>query len=148
MAPRLFRGACPKMHAAFDGRLRPKDHMPFTRSPVWDHAEWDNAFWGECEANAVVEHQQHQAGHPTSGVSFTPHRHRAQYYAMSGGSASRGYIYVVHTAFLSAYGVTAHVVNAVVPKPSVPEDDEVILVARDFGPLPREIIVEVLECGT
>jgi len=37
-------------------------------------------------------------------------------------------------------------VNEIVPAPSVPEDQEFILVARDFGVLPSEIVIDIIEC--
>ena len=142
----LYRGVNAEMHAAFNGELRPKDTKPFLKSPEFGRAEWGNAFWGENVQNAVIEHQQHQAGYPTSGVSTTPHIERAQFYATNGGRYSAGYIYVVSAKALKAAGVAAYVVKEIVPMPSIPEDDEVILVAQDFGPLPRHIVIEVRSC--
>lgn len=134
------------MHAAFGGELRPKEEKPFLRSPEFGRAEWGNAFWGESTQNAVIEHQQHQAGYPTSGVSTTPLLERAKFYATNGGKSPLGYIYVISFEALKSEGVTAYVVNEIVPMPSVPEDEEVILVAREFGSLPRNIVVEIIEC--
>ena len=130
------------------GALRPKDTRPFVRSPEFGRAEFGNAFWGESESNAVIEHQQHQAGFPTSGVSTTPSLDRARFYATRGGALSRGFIYKIDTTLLAERGVKAYIVNDIVPMPSVPEDNEVILVAEDFGLLPGDIVVEVVECGT
>jgi hypothetical protein len=47
-----------------------------------------------------------------------------------------------------SFNVAEFVVNQIVPYPSIVDDDEVILVASDFGSLPRELIVEVREIGT
>jgi hypothetical protein len=44
-------------------------------------------------------------------------------------------------------GVSEFVVNDIVPSPSVAEDDEVILVAGNFGALPSALIIEVREIG-
>jgi hypothetical protein len=136
------------MHDRLGGALQPKANRPFVASPEFGRAEFGNAFWGECEANAVIEHQQHQAGYPTSGVSTTPHLERARYYATGGGANARGYIYVIDRSRLAALRIREYVVNAVVPMPSVPEDDEVILVAEDLGALPAECIVKIVVCGT
>jgi hypothetical protein len=54
---------------------------------------------------------------------------------------------VINRSLCEGLKVAEFVVNQVVPYPSVPEDDEVILVASDFGPLPRELVVEVREVG-
>jgi hypothetical protein len=142
----LYRGVNAEMHAAFRGELSPKETKPFLKSPEYGRAEWGNAFWGENVENAVIEHQQHQAGYPTSGVSTTPILARAKIYATNGGKASHGYVYVINTEALASLGVTAYVVNEIVPMPSIPEDEEVILVAQDFGSLPKGIIVETIEC--
>jgi hypothetical protein len=148
MPPFLYRGVSDEMHARLGGALVPKEGKPFVRSPEFGRAEWGNAFWGENEANAVVEHQQHQAGYPTSGVSTTPHRERAVFYATGGGKSPGGYIYVIDSALLSKHGVRSYIVNEIVPSPGVPEDDEVILVAEDCGALAAEIVVEVARCDT
>jgi hypothetical protein len=143
----LYRGVNPEMHAACDGELRPKETKPFLKSPKWGRAEWGNAFWGESPKNAAIEHQRHQAGYPTSGVSTTPILERAKFYATNGSKLSRGFVYVISVESLTPAGVTAYVVNDIAPMPSIPEDEEVILVAQDFGPLPRAIVVEILEFG-
>jgi|SRR6267154_2144245 len=143
----LYRGVNPEMHAAFQGELRPKETKPFVKSPEFGRAEWGNVFWGETPQNAVIEHQQHQAGYPTSGVSTTPLLERAKFYATNGGKFPRGFVYVIGVDTLHPAGVTAYVVNEIVPMPSVPEDEEVILVAQDFGSLPSAIVVEIIECG-
>ena len=134
------------MHAAFGGELRPKEEKPFLKSAEFGRAEWGNAYWGENIQNAVIEHQQHQAGYPTSGVSTTPLWERAKYYATDGGKLPFGYIYVISFEALKSAGVTAYVVNEIVPMPSIPEDEEVILVAQEYGALPRGIVVEIIKC--
>ena len=53
---------------------------------------------------------------------------------------------VINAGVLKHFGVTAYVVREIVPMPSIPEDEEVILVAQDFGPLPKQIIEEFIEC--
>ena len=55
---------------------------------------------------------------------------------------------MIDWALCPGLNVAEFVVNEIVPYPSVVEDDEVILVASDFGPLPRELVVEVLEIRT
>ena len=140
----LYRGVNAEIHASFNGELQPKETHPFLKSPEFGLAECGNAFWGENVQNAVVQHQQHQAGYPTSGISTTPHLERAKLYATAGGKYSSGFIYVIDTELLERFGVAMYVVKDIVPLPSVPEDNEIILVANDFGFLPQDIIIDVI----
>ena len=133
------------MHEAQRGELRPKLFTPFTRDPEWGRDEWDNCFWGDSPLNAVVEHQRHQAGYPTSGVSATPHLERARFYATQGGKFLAGYIYVIDPNLCHRSGVTLYVVNDVVPQPSIVEDEEVILVAQDFGIIPPGVVIDIVQ---
>lgn len=139
----LYRGVNQEIFEQFDGALIPKESKPFVKSPEWDRAEWGNSYWGECKANAVVEHQQHQAGYPTSGISTTPHLERAIYYATYDGKFSCGYVYVIDETKCQTHKVSVYIVKDIVPMPSVPEDNEVVLVASDFGELPRSLIIEI-----
>lgn len=141
----LFRGVNPNMHAELNGVLQPKTCRPFVASPKWGKAEWGNSFWGKSKENAVIEHQQHQAGFPTSGVSTTPYLSRAIFYATHGGKYRRAYVYVIDREQCKALAVSEFVVNDIVPYPSVVEDSEVILVAKDFGALPASLVVDVRE---
>jgi hypothetical protein len=136
-----------ELYAKLNGVLQPKVQRGFYASPRWGQAEWDNAYWGESANNAVIEHQHHQAGLPTSGISTTLHLAQAVAYATHDGKYSKGYVFVINRSLCEGLKVAEFVVNQVVPYPSVPEDDEVILVASDFGPLPRELVVEVREVG-
>ena len=140
----LYRGVNAEIHASFNGELHPKETHPFLKSPEFGLAECGNAFWGENVQNAVVQHQQHQAGYPTSGISTTPHFERAKFYATAGGKYSCGFIYDIDTELLKRFSVAMYVVKDIVPLPNVPEDDEIILVANDFGFLPQDIIIDVI----
>lgn len=139
----LYRGVNPELHEQFAGALIPKENKPFIKPAEWGRFEWGNAYWGECEANAVVEHQQHQAGYPTSGISTTPHLNCAVYYATHDGQYSFGYVYVIDDALCQSHKVAIYKVKDFVPSPYIPEDDEVILVAHDFGVIPRALIIEI-----
>lgn len=105
-------------------------------------SEWGNSYWGDCRSNAVVKHQQDQAGYPTSGVSTTPHYERACFYATHGGRRDVGIVYVIDVGRCLSLGVTMFLVKAHALESSVPQDDEVILVAQDFGDLPQDIVVD------
>jgi hypothetical protein len=144
----LYRGVSVEMHKTQGGVLRPKQFAPFTRTPEFGRDEWNNCFWGDSSLNAVVEHQRHQAGYPTSGVSTTPHLERARFYATHGGEVSDGYIYVIDRNLCQSRGVTLYVVNDIVPQPSIIKDDEVILVAQDFGVVTSDVIIDVVRFCT
>lgn len=144
----LYRGVSTEMYEAQGGELRPKQFVPFTRAPEFGRDEWNNCFWGDSSLNAVVEHQRHQAGYPTSGVSTTLHLERARFYATRGGEFLAGYIYVIDRNLCHSCGVTLYVVNDIVPQPSIVEDDEVILVAQDFGVIPFGVVIDVVRFCT
>jgi hypothetical protein len=133
------------MYEAQKGELRPKLFTPFSRAPEYGRDEWGNCFGGDTSQNAVVEHQRHQAGYPTSGVSTTPHFERARFYATHNGEFQGGCIFIIDPDRCSVHGVTLYVVNEIVPQPSVVTDDEVILVASDFGILSPEIVIDVIK---
>ena len=139
----LYRGVSETTHQTPGAALRPKETAAFARHASWDKAAWDESDWGDSIHNGVVEHQLDQAGFPTSGISTTPHLQRAIFYATHGGKAPVGYVYVIDRTRLNAHHIQAHVVSEQVTHPSVPVDDEVILVARDYGPLAAEIVIEV-----
>lgn len=93
--------------------------------------------------NTVLLHQLRQAGYETPGISTTPHFENARKYALY--VESTGFIYRIATERLGASGVRAYIVADFVPVPSVPEDEEVLLIAEDGGTLPPEIIDDVIE---
>jgi hypothetical protein len=90
-------------------------------------------------------HQLDQEGYPTSGISTTPHFERACTYATYGGVP--GFVYKIDRQLLDGNGVKQWLVEQFVVQPSIPEDDEVILVANDFGALPDSIVVEIVPVG-
>ena len=92
--------------------------------------------------NAVLRHQiDPKAGYPTAGVSTTPRYERAAYYATHGHSGQEGYVLKIDRELLAPHKVREYRVSDVVPRPSVPQDDEYILVATDGGALPKAIVV-------
>jgi hypothetical protein len=148
MAEYLYRGVNAKLYGELSGQLRPKEAAAFARRAKWGKALWGNSIWDESSVNGVIEHQLHQAGHPTSGVSTTPHFERARLYATHSGACSHGFVYVINRDMLAERGVAEYVVKEFVHSPSVPEDDEVILVASDHGIIPAGVILELRKIGT
>jgi len=151
MPEHLFRGESAQMYAKFDGRLTPKASGAFEYGFKWGESvtKWgDGSTWGTSAANAVMRHQMEQAGYPTSGVSCTPHFERARFYALHGGMLTEGFIYKIDTATLLASGVQIFRVRDFARDPSVPEDDEYILVVGDGRPVPHESICAVSRITT
>ncbi|MFK4447465.1 hypothetical protein ABH944_007797 [Caballeronia udeis] len=99
--------------------------------------------YGRSADNAVLRHQLNQAGYPTSGVSTSPHRGRAIFYALRGGQRSVGVVLTIDQARLAEHEVVAHVVSDTVITPSVAEDEEVILVGKSGGTLPCDIVCSI-----
>jgi hypothetical protein len=126
----------------------PKERgVPFTKAIYWggDHYWGDGSTFGESTANAVIQHQRDSSKNPTSGVSTTPSIENARQYAAHKGKYLSGYVYKIDTELLEKYEVSAYSVSEHAVAPAIPDDEEVILVAKDFGPLPNEIIIEVFE---
>lgn len=140
----LYRGANLALHNATAGRLLPKaTGAPFKRWAYWGDFCWnDGHTWGESAANAVIDHQRDSANYPTSGVSTTPSLENAKRYATHDGKHKVGYVYKIDVELLKRHDVAAYVVAEYATSPAIPGDEEVVLVAQDFGPLPDEIIVE------
>lgn len=119
---------------------------PFTYNFHWDEpgAAWDSGItWDSTVNNAVIRHQLNQEGFPTAGISTTPHLDRAIVYARGKDGTSDGYVYKIDRIALGAHGVSEFVV-AKYCYPSVPQDDEVILVVHNTAPLPTALMVEVI----
>ena len=141
----LYRGVSDSIHRKNNGRLVPKKSESFRY--IFHCGEGlacgSGAKCGSSETNAVIRHQLNQEGFPTSGVSTTPFFERAKLYATHNAKRA-GYVYKIDRSLLATYNVQEFIVSECANQPSVPEDDEVILVASDFGPLPEEIVVDVI----
>ena len=133
------------MHRQNDGRLLPKAlGKEFRSHTYWGDAYWgDGSVFGKSERNTVIQHQRDSSKHPTSGISTTPILENARDYATHVGR--HGFIYKIDTSLLERYEVTAYEVSEHAVQPKIPGDREVILVAKDFGELPQEIVVEIIE---
>jgi len=138
----LFRGVSRAVHDAGSG-LAPKKPGSFVFSArsgaIRSGQGWRS---GTGAGNATLRHQLRQEGYPTSGISTTPSFDRARFYATRGGTVA-GYIYTIDRSLFDQHGIRVFVVADIVPHPSVPEDQEVVLVAGDGGKLPPEVIVSI-----
>lgn len=143
----LYRGMSLSMYQKLDGKLLPKkvgesfSSIPCAGDP---HAVCSSGIVaGDAPINSVVFHQWEQLGLPTSGVSSTPSIERAKFYALSGGGNTEGYIFKMSVKDLVNASVSIYEVNKLVPHPSIPNDDEHILVAENFKHIPEQAIVSV-----
>lgn len=138
----LFRGVSVTMHELGQG-LRPKGR-DFTRTMCLDERGvcFDKGFTLDNSLeNAVVAHQLDSDHYRTAGISTTPHFERAKHYATRGGQQD-GVVYKITRCDLGKHGVQEYVVSASTEAPQCPEDDEVILIRDDHGPLPATIVIE------
>jgi len=143
----LFRGASEAFHQANGGLLRPKVQGPFSYEFHWDEPgfTWDSGVtWNSTPTNAVIRHQLNQEGFPTSGISTTPHLERAILYARGQDGISGGHVFKIDRRLLLHHGIAEFEV-AQYCVPSIPEDNEVILVVPDGAHLPPSVIVEVIQ---
>ena len=140
----LYRGVNLDLHRRTGGKLKPKAvGEAFKRHVYYGQSYFgDGSVHGESKRNAVIMHQRNSSKYPTSGVSTTPIYENAVRYATHDGKHESGYVYKIDTTLLEAHGVKSYPVGQHAVKPQIPGDQEVILVASDFGELPDEIIVE------
>lgn len=129
--------------------LIPKAQKPFLAHPRLPQIlAWN---LGEKPEHAVREHQWDKPGnqYETSGVSTTPHFHRARYYAEycdpTRMIVATKFIATIDATIFGALGICAHRVADYVPSSliSVPEDDEIILVCPAAPHFPKELIVGI-----
>ena len=139
-------GALRQLWGQVEGKVIEKGRARIVEVFLLDGSITFDGSWtlGNSVTNAVRRHELRQEGFPTSGISTTPLLDRARFYATQGGSV-QGYVLKIDRSLLSRFTVTEYVVKEWVNNPSVPEDLEVILVAADFGPLPGDIVVEILQ---
>jgi hypothetical protein len=143
----LYRGVSEKYHQDSGGILKPKVVGAFTYNFHWGEsgAYWDSGItWDSTPANAVIRHQFNQEGFPTSGISTTPHFERATIYARGKDGLSLGFIYKIARARLKEHDVREFIVADYAIYPSVPEDDEVILVIPNSQHLPEDLVIEII----
>ena len=139
----LYRGVSKAFHEKTGGLIKPKKMGPFEYKFKWDEPghRWDSGTtWVSSPDDAVIRHQLNQEGFPTSGLSTTPHLERAIVYARGMEGSADGFIYKMDSTQLKQYSVDMYVVSAYARRPSIPEDDEVILVTPDGGPLPKALV--------
>lgn len=145
----LYRGVSEELYQRLGGRLSPKrpneKFSSYARAGQSHAACGSGVQCGESDLNSVILHQWNQAGIPTSGISASPLAERARFYALRGGQIDRGYVFKLSFDHLMKARVAIYKVNELVPHPAMPEDDEHVLVASDFGSIPESAIVSIEE---
>ncbi|OEE16449.1 hypothetical protein [Vibrio cyclitrophicus] len=143
----LYRGVNVDFYQKFDGKLIPKKPNKTFCDAVYmgaPHAYMGSEVtMGESTINTAILHQLEQKGHPTSGLSFTPHFERAKFYATREGEC-RGYVYKIDVSKLEQFEVSIISVNENIVSPAIPEDDEHILIAKDFGEIPVGLVTDLI----
>lgn len=143
----LYRGVNQQLYEKLHGELRPKQAgKKFASFLVCGapHAVCGSGVMcGESVANEAIYHQWTQSGFPTSGISTSPFVERARFYALGNNEFSIGYIYTLSVRRLNELGVSIYRVSDIVKVPAVPEDNEHILVAKDFNCIPSEAILDI-----
>jgi hypothetical protein len=134
----LYRGVNERLDKEREGRLIPGN----PGKPFHDYAR-TGAHWSRCGiivcgdavGNEVAKHTSNESG-LTSGVSTTLSYEKAKYYAThtSDGTLFAGCVYRIDRELLIEYGVSEIVV-------ADSPDEEVIVVAKDYGELPSEIVI-------
>ena len=145
----LYRGVNKELHKMYDGKLVPKGRQ--FRSHLYPSKYLfpsDRLIIGESEQNAAINHQT--GGQSDAGISTTPIFERAKYYAthINESVTTDGYVYVIDRSKLDKFKVEQEIVSELVEFPRYPEDEEVILVAKDRGNLPIAIVVETREVAS
>ena len=146
----LYRGENSQLYTENKGKLIPKSTDAFLYAfnyGISDRKYGSGGSYGVSPENAVLGHQIDSKKYPTSGISATPHFERACYYALGNGKFENGYIFKIDCDLLDSNNVKEWLVAKYATLPSVPEDDEVILVSNDFGILPENIVVEIISVG-
>ena len=141
----LYRGVSEKFDRDNASQLKPKVSGPFEHGFRWDEPgfQFDSGMtWDSTTTNAVIRHQFNQEGFPTSGISTTPHLERAIVYARGKDGCSNGFVYKIDRASLAMHEVKEFVVSEYARAPSIPEDDEVILVTPDAASLAEALILD------
>lgn len=141
----IYRGVSEKFDLDNVGQVKPKVFGPFEHVFCWDEPgfEFDSGVtWDTTTNNAVIRHQFNQEGFPTSGISTTPHFKRAIAYVRGNNGCSNGFVYKIDRTLLAMHKVKEFVVSEYVRIPSIPEDDEIILVTHNAAALPEDVIVE------
>ena len=120
--------------------LLPKSMEPF-KAPLRFPVTFPLTF-GDTVSHAIRDHQW-DSKFPTRGISTSPLRE----VAFEKYGKSFGVIANINRDVLVEYGVTEYIVNENIPINEVfaPEDEEIILVYKNEGPLPREINYKVVE---
>ncbi len=138
----LYRALCSK-EIVSGNLLIPKSSEPFHAPPRLGIDTRLPFKLGSTTEYVVRQHQWKQRGYPTRGVSTTPHLTRAQFYAQRNRIIAK-----IDRNLLSEFDIEEFNVNELLsdfPEDiAAHEDSEIILVYRNNGTFPKDIISEIL----
>ena len=145
-----YRGINKFQYEAERGKLLPKGRH-FVYYIKFGTFKFGETKFGKSDADSerksLIGHQENSNVFKTSGVSFTPHYKRALYYAFHNNKFDEGYVIAVDRDRFIKYSITEFIVKEKATKyyfdVKFPEDDEVILVHKDDGELPKGIITDI-----
>lgn len=146
MADYLYRGINVQQYQSLirTCTLQPQGHefaLVIYHDGTFKH---DGSFtFGKSQQNAVAAHQTNSNIHKTSGISTTPHLHRAIYYALNGYQNSIGYILSFNRYKLIENKIELFIVKDYVPNPTIAENDEVIIRAKNDSAINLSIIESI-----
>ena len=140
----LYRGVSEEMHERGSG-LHPKGTSFYRSIKYGEGFKYGSGVtYGSSINNAVIAHQRNSEHFPTSGISTTPLFERAKIYALSGNKKLKGFVYKIDRSLVLKNNIKEYRVADYTKFPNIPEDNEVILVTSDSGPLPWECVIEII----
>lgn len=119
--------------------LIPKSSEPFSSGPRFGIDMVFPISFGGPE-NAARQHNWNQNGFPTRGISSTPFRERAEFYGQT-----NKVIVKIATRDFEQLGISTFRIKDLKHGIAVPEDDEYIIIYKQDGVFPKQIIVEVIK---
>jgi len=140
----LYRGISKKMHEE-KRALVPKGTNFYEKILYGEAGLYGSgAVYGGSPEASVIKHQDDSDEFPTAGISTTPFYERAKIYALGKDKTQEGFVYKIDRTLLKKNDIKEWKVSNFIENPKIPEDDEIILVAKDEGILPDKIVIEVL----
>jgi hypothetical protein len=146
MSYKLYRGVSKEKYSTDGGVIKAYKLGPFYKEFNLNdgHVLDEGLTIDSSKNNAVILHQKDSKKFPTSGISFTPHKERAKYYATNNDQKD-GLIFCIDRRLLTKNNTEEFIVAKYTDTPHIPEDDEVILHVKDDKDLPQELIKEIVE---
>ena len=134
----LYRGINKRADEANDGRLLPKGNSVEVVPLLDGRWKLDGKFkLGHCESNTARAHQIESGLYNGCGISTSRSESRAINFATC-NSTKDGYVYIIDEKLLEGANIIAYEF----PDPLYPDEQEVTLIEKSGGLLPKAVIVE------